>query len=66
MDKEPSETKEAKTKTEAPAIAYRYVGSGEHFVGIPMRDLTKDEYDALTDEQKSDVTKSGYYKKGGK
>jgi len=64
MDKEPSENKA--TKTEAPATAYRYVGNGDHFAGIPMRDLSKEEFEALTDEQKADVTKSGLYKKGGK
>lgn len=57
---------EKETKTEAPAAAYRYVGNGDHFTGIPARDLTKEEFEALSDEQKVNVTKSGAYKKGGK
>lgn len=64
MDKETTENKA--TKTEAPAVAYKYVGNGDHFVGIPQRDLTKDEFDALSDADKENVTKSGLYKKGGK
>ena len=53
-----------KTKTEAPAVLYRYVDSGGgHFVGVPPRDLTKAEFDALSDADKENVTKSGLYKK---
>lgn len=55
---------EEKTESRANAIAYHYVGNGDHFVGIPQRDLSKDEFDALTDEQKTAVAKGGVYKKG--
>lgn len=54
--------KQTKTTTDASAVAYRYVATGgEHFVGIPQRDLTHDEFDALNDENKENVTKSGIY-----
>jgi hypothetical protein len=57
------------TKTEAPAVAYRYVADPAHgmsFPGVPPRDLTSEEFDALSDENKENVTKSGLYKKGAK
>jgi hypothetical protein len=54
------------TKTEAPAVVYRYVGNGDHFAGIPARDLTKDDLSGLSDEDKKNVTKSGVYEKVGK
>lgn len=39
---------------EEPAATYQ--GDGGHFiVGVPARDLTKAEYDALTDEQREAV-----------
>ena len=41
-----------------PAI---YVGAGNYLDGIPARDLTDEEYDALTREQKRDVRRSGLY-----
>lgn len=66
MDKTPAENKAAKTKTEAPAVAYRYRGNGDHFVGIPPRDLTQDEFDALSDADKANVTESSVYEKGGR
>lgn len=49
------------TKTEAPAVVYRYVGNGDHFSGIPARDLTKDDVDGLDSETKKALTKSGVY-----
>lgn len=62
-----SETKQtSETKTEATGVVFKYIGGGDNFVGIPARDLTKDDFDALSDEQQKIVTKSGVYKKGGK
>lgn len=56
-------TDENTTQSEAPGIAYRYVRNehGYHFPGIPARDLTQDEFDALSDEDKRNVTESGVY-----
>lgn len=55
-------TDEDETKTEARAVAYRYVATGgEHFVGVPPRDLTEEEFEALGDEDKHNVTESGLY-----
>lgn len=66
MDKEPSETKETKTKTDAVAYKYVHDANGYSFPGVPARDLTKDEFDALNKEQKEFVTKSDAFKKGGR
>lgn len=50
------------TKTEAGAVAYRYVATGgEHFVGVPPRDLTQEEFDALSEDDRTNVTVSGLY-----
>lgn len=61
--KDPETTPE--TKSEAKAVTYKYVGNGDYLFGVPARDLTKDEFDALNDEQKDAVKKSGVYEKGG-
>jgi hypothetical protein len=56
------------TRTEASAVAYRYVADPAHgmsFPGVPPRDLTQDEFDALSDENKENVTKSGLYEEEG-
>jgi hypothetical protein len=63
MSKEPSEEK---TETKAAATVFKYVGDGTYLQGVPARDLSKEDVDQLTDEQKADVTKSGLYKKGGR
>ena len=56
-----------KTKTEAPAVAYTYVGDGAYLHGVPTRDLTKDDLESLpADVSKKDLEASGLYKKGGK
>jgi hypothetical protein len=50
------ETPEEPTEGEAEAPAATYQGDGGHFiVGVPARDLTQAEYDALTDEQRDAV-----------
>ena len=63
MEKTPHENKA--TKTEAPAAVYKYVGNGDFFVGVPPRDLSKEDMDALSDEQKESVRKGALYTKGG-
>lgn len=55
----------AESKSEAKSVTYRYVGDGSYLHGVPARDLTKDDYDALSDEQKDAVRKSNVYEKGG-
>lgn len=45
--------------------AYRYRGNGDSLPGVPARDLTKDEFDALSDEQKELVRASGVYAEEG-
>ena len=66
MDKTPHENKES--KTEAPAVTYRYIGEGAYLHGVPTRDLTKEDLDALPDGvSKKDLEASGLYeKKGGR
>jgi len=61
-DKTPTEDKSEKAQT----VIYKYDGSGTYLHGVPARDLTKDDVDALSDEQKAELSKSGLYKKGGK
>ena len=58
-----SEGKEPKeTRSEAKqAVTYKYAGDGDHFIGVPARDLTKEDFEALSDEQKEAVKKSGTY-----
>ncbi len=43
------------------ATKARYKGKGEYFGGIPARNLTDEEYDALTTEQKKTVRESDIY-----
>lgn len=65
MDKTPAENKA--TKTEANATVYSYVGDGSYFHGVPARDLTKDDLDALPAEvTKKDLEASGLYEKKGR
>lgn len=61
-----NEPRDEKTETKAAATVFKYVGDGTYLQGVPARDLTKEDVDQLSDEQKSDVTKSGLYKKGGR
>jgi len=42
-------------------IVARYVKPGEFFSGIPAKDLTRAEFDALDADQKRSVTESGVY-----
>jgi hypothetical protein len=63
MDKEPSENK---SETKAAATVFKYVGDGTYLQGVPARDLTKEDVEQLSDDQKADMTKSGLYKKGGR
>lgn len=43
------------------AKAYKYIGSGEFYSGIPMRDLTEEEFAALDADQQTAVTTGGLY-----
>ncbi len=40
---------------------YRYIGTGERFRGVPARDLTQAEYDALGPREQRSVVESGAY-----
>lgn len=40
---------------------YRYTGNGERFRGVPARDLTQAQYDALTPLDQRTVLESGVY-----
>lgn len=43
-------------------ISAKYTGeNGEHYMGIPARDLTEDEFDALSDENKATLAESKFY-----
>ena len=40
-------------------ISAKYTGEqGEHYMGVPARDLTEDEFDALSDEHKATLAAS--------
>lgn len=55
----------AKSKDSAPATYYHYTGDGAAWVGgVPARDLTPDEWDALTDDQRLICTATGLYRTG--
>ncbi len=60
--------KEETTKADGSAVAYRYKPNphGYSLPGIPARDLTQEEFDALSDEDKRNVTKSGVYEEESK
>jgi len=49
MPKETQEPKETPaTRSEAkPAVVLRYIGDGTYLQGVPARDLTEDDMDAL-------------------
>jgi hypothetical protein len=65
MDKTQHETKA--TKSESSGVTYKYVGNGDNLQGVPARDLTKDDLDALPDGvTKKDLEASGLYKKGAR
>jgi hypothetical protein len=55
--------KKAETKEAAPvAVHLRYVGDKrQFFIGVPARDLTKAEFDALDPLQQRDVLASNIY-----
>ena len=40
------------TSKSKPAQSMRYVGEGEFVIGVPARDLSADEWSALTDDQR--------------
>lgn len=42
-------------------IFARYVGDGRFIFGVPARDLSRPDFDALTDDQKANVLASGLY-----
>ena len=40
----------------------KYTGENdEHYMGIPARDLTEDEFEALSDDQKATLKASAFY-----
>ena len=41
--------------------AYRYTGNGEHYETIPARDLSEEEYAALSDAQRALVGNGRIY-----
>jgi hypothetical protein len=45
--------------------AYTYIGKGEHHYGIPARDLTAEEFGALSVDQRAAVTEGGLYQAVG-
>jgi hypothetical protein len=46
----------------AEKIVAKYTSdSGEHFMGVPARDLYETDWNALTDEQKADVNEAPFY-----
>jgi hypothetical protein len=42
-----------------------YTGAGNYLNGVPARDLTDEDWDALTPEQKAEVKASGLYELEG-
>lgn len=56
--------KKAETKEAAERVVFvRYTGNRQFFIGVPARDLTKDEFDALDPLQQRDVLASDIYEK---
>lgn len=51
----------AKRKTASSTPAGATFNGGGHFSGIPARNLTPDEWAALTDDQRAALTASGLY-----
>lgn len=50
----------------ATKVHVRYVGNGkQYFIGVPTRDLTKEEYDALDPLARRDVDASDLYERAG-
>ncbi len=45
---------------------YRYTGTGERYAGVPARDLTEEEFEALGPLEKRTVVESGSYKEVAK
>jgi hypothetical protein len=44
-------------------VKFKYIGSGEFFIGIPARDLMEEDWERLDEEQQKMVTASQIYKK---
>jgi hypothetical protein len=52
--------------TAATKVHVRYVGDGkQYFIGVPARDLTKEEYDRLGPSERRDVDASSIYERAG-
>lgn len=47
-------------------VKFTYIGQGDFYNGIPARDLTDEDWELLTDEQKELVASSSLYKPAGK
>lgn len=44
-------------------ILFKYTGeNGEHYMGVPARDLYESDMDRLTDEQKATLGASAFYR----
>jgi hypothetical protein len=60
-----AETTDAATPETVDAPAVTYTGDGTQYIDqIPARDLTADEANALTDDQKAAISASGLYDTG--
>lgn len=56
----------AETPAAEPSPRYRFVGeAGQYLEGVPARDLTQEDVDALTDEQRAAVEASPLYEAPG-
>ncbi len=44
-------------------IKAKYIGAGEFYEGVPARDLSNEEYAALTDEQRRLVNSGKLYER---
>ena len=44
-------------------MKFRYIGNGEFYEGVPARDLTDEDYAALTDEQCRQVDTGRLYER---
>ena len=40
---------------------HKYIGNGAFLQGVPTRDLTKQEWDALSKERQADLVRLGLY-----
>lgn len=57
--------KDTNKPASAPVVAVRYIGDGAFWPGIPARDLTREEWDALEPEHREQILAHKLYEEVG-